>query len=339
MVLTESAAIDAARYNRRKARLLGWRNAYPRIAVHLGFATGTVSATAFARHIHDWQAAQQPELTSDGKLGPQSWRRLSAALGPVGPGAPVPIPAWLGQGTGAGTEAAVAAAEPILEAPEVHGDGPLWIQVANFQRLRWEASGSTESETEWDEAYFLAAPRWGGRTHAFGQERDKARWKDGDWCAAFVNWCLHTAGYSHTGSAGANSFANRRYWEFDALEVPRRGCIVVLAERGANLGSHVAFLDDERDLPHAPGGRVTREARDHPDRDYRLLGGNQSGGIISSRWEPRWRDLLAARGRNGVVSPYLWPVDNSAGTCTMSTILPTRQAHSCHFAPPGGAAS
>lgn len=54
------------------------------------------------------------------------------------------------------------------------------------------------------------------------------------WCSAFVNWCVTRAGLKGTGSAAARSWLT---WG-QSLEVPRRGCVVVLSRDG---GGHVGF--------------------------------------------------------------------------------------------------
>ncbi|MEM6762337.1 MAG: CHAP domain-containing protein [Pseudomonadota bacterium] len=293
-----------------------------------------MTAELFAEKVHDWQGKQVPSLTADGKLGPKSWARLQADLERNVPMTQLgTIPPWLG-GPAVGGTSGAGGGDPIIEEPDMIGTGPAWLRVARFQMRGWQNAGHGEADTDWDEAYFLAAPRWGNVTHTLGRERDLERWKDGHWCAAFVNWCLHTAGFSHTGSAGAHSFTKPAYWEFDALREPRVGCIIVTASPGSDRGGHVAFLDDWNDLPESPAGRVTRQRRDHPNRWYSLLGGNQgSAGTVNSRRQDPWKDMLAARGRNGVTSPYFWPAETSAGTCTISSILPTRTPHACHYAP------
>ncbi len=58
------------------------------------------------------------------------------------------------------------------------------------------------------------------------------------WCSAFVNWCLEQEGYERTKHAAASSW---RDWG-QAIDTPRRGCIVVLKREG---GGHVGFYIDE----------------------------------------------------------------------------------------------
>lgn len=212
------------------------------------------------------------------------------------------------------------------------------MQVAREQERRWATQVESwrdaginiedpETELVWDEAYFAAAPRWGDETHALGETPTV---QNRDWCAAFVNYCLHRAGYSHTGSAGAHSFLWRWAWHFDARPEPQQGCVVVVGNAETGRGAHVAFLDRWSNLPDNPGGHVENRS----GRSFTLLGGNQSG-RVNSRPEPvrRTRDLLATRGRNGVTSPYLWPRVGPIN-CTTSAVIPTAQPHHCHYAPP-----
>ncbi len=58
------------------------------------------------------------------------------------------------------------------------------------------------------------------------------------WCSAFVNWCLEQAGYERTKHAAATSW---RDWG-QAVDTPRRGCIVVFKREG---GGHVGFYIGE----------------------------------------------------------------------------------------------
>jgi uncharacterized protein (TIGR02594 family) len=59
------------------------------------------------------------------------------------------------------------------------------------------------------------------------------------WCSAFVNWCLQQAGYERTKNALARSWLS---WG-QAIETPRRGCIVVF-QREKKFG-HVGFYLEE----------------------------------------------------------------------------------------------
>lgn len=95
------------------------------------------------------------------------------------------------------------------------------------------------------------------------------------WCSAFVNWCLQQAGYETTRNALARSWLN---WG-QAIDVPRRGCIVVF-EREKKFG-HVGFYLEETET------------------DIKVLGGNQQDletkmYEVSEKYYPK-SDLLGYR--------------------------------------------
>lgn len=318
MRLTRRKAIQAVRYNRARAEAVGWVGRYSQILWVLGMDRVTPSAEGFAQSLADWQARQRG-LVVDGKLGPDTWRRLEPetrfSLGSSR------RPEWL--------RPREPRQRPNTQrvrqtAPPREGVGPEWIQIALAQRRRWNEEidswgsdrdpGDAETYLDWDEQYFAAAPMWGGSVHAPGETPRAGR--NMHWCAAFVNYCLHTAGYSHTGSAGAGSFAARNRWTFRALEEPRQGCVIVVGNGGP---AHVAFLYSWEGLPSSPGGHVVTDGM-----RVNLLGGNQGDRISISRDRRR---LIAARDRNGVTSPYFWP-EVGAPNCNID--LPTERAHHCH---------
>ena len=93
------------------------------------------------------------------------------------------------------------------------------------------------------------------------------------WCSAFVNWCLKQAGYAGTNSAAARSWLD---WG-RAIEVPRRGCIVVFS-RGPRFG-HVGFYlsETETDIIVLGGNQDNPQTRisevnERPYSKSRLLG-------------------------------------------------------------------
>lgn len=315
MRLTPQQTANAVHYNTRNARKVGWADRYAQIASIFGLDRMTPSPEGFAQAVADWQAANPP-LKPDGKLGPKTWTQLEPHT--RFSTAPVPLPGWLQQPS-------VPISPRIAPAPRA-GTGPAWMQIAEAERQRWNTeiaswtdqgrARNAERFLDWDEAYFAAAPMWGGRVHEIGDTPREGR--NLHWCAAFVNYCLHRAGYSHTGSAGAGSFVQSGSWAFQALEEPREGCVIVV---GNASPAHVAFLQSFRGLPRNPGGDV----QNTESVTIRLLGGNQSDRITISNDR---RNLLSARGRNGVVSPYLWP-EVGAPNCNIS--LPTEQAHYCRY--------
>jgi len=312
MSLTPAEAARAARFNIRNARRIGWVQRYGQVASTLGIGAVSVTAETFAQKVADWQTANRP-LTPDGMLGRMTWVRLEPQT--RFSSAAVPVPAWL--------QAPSPNRPPVEPAPRA-GAGPVWIQAALAEQRRWDTEiaswgadqngARAETYLDWDEQYFAASPMWGGVIHDPGETPNIGR--NPHWCAAFVNYCLHLAGYSHTGSAGAGSFIQSNSWHFQALEEPRLGCVMVVGNGGA--AAHVAFLhEDGAGLPRNPGGDVRGARR------VLLLGGNQSNRITQSR---DGRDLLAARGLNGVTSPYLWP-DIGPQTCNIE--LPTERQHYC----------
>jgi uncharacterized protein (TIGR02594 family) len=92
------------------------------------------------------------------------------------------------------------------------------------------------------------------------------------WCSSFVNWCVEQAGLQGTKSAAARSWLQ---WG-QALDQPRRGCIVVL-QRGNSWQGHVGFYYADE------GGRIL------------VLGGNQSNQVNISSY------------RKSAVLGYRWP--------------------------------
>ena len=85
------------------------------------------------------------------------------------------------------------------------------------------------------------------------------------WCAAFVCWSLHEAGYLSTRSAAARSFLA---WGFE-IDTPAHGAVVVLS-RGSN-----APPASVRDAPGHVGFLVGRPRQD----EVLVLGGNQDDAV------------------------------------------------------------
>lgn len=347
MPFSEKDALEASDYNRRKCQLVGWAGQYGRICAFLKIDPATVNASSFARAIHTYQGGVVPKLSDDGKLGPKTWGRLKSAMDQAGThSTPTPLPIWLGGtgGGGGGTDPAT----PETPAGPPKGGATPWMDYATDEMKRWNEKLASlgfganqrggEQQLTWDEEYFRAAPMWGGTKHELGEIIGKS---NAHWCAAFVNYCLHRAGYSHTGSAGAHSFIWRWAWHFEALREPRRGCVIVVGDSEANggkgKGSHVAFLDTFTNLPKNPDGHVHNTW----GRNATLLGGNQSDRVTSRREatpdqknaaKARKRDFLAVRGQNNVVSPYLWPKIGPP-KCRIGEIIPTERPHHCHYTP------
>jgi uncharacterized protein (TIGR02594 family) len=93
------------------------------------------------------------------------------------------------------------------------------------------------------------------------------------WCAGFVGWCLAQDGIDGTGSLMAKSYLR---WG-EALQMPRKGCVVVMQRGNDPASGHVGFFHSKA------GNRVM------------ILGGNQ-GDKVS----------LAGFPVNMVLS-YRWP--------------------------------
>lgn len=104
-----------------------------------------------------------------------------------------------------------------------------------------------------------------------------AMWADADevpWCAAFVGHCLLSAGYVHSGSALASSYANVGH----GIPGPVRGAIVLLGD-GARI-NHVGFVE-----------------RVDGDRIIFVTGGNQSNCANTTAF------------KLGAVMGYRWPTE------------------------------
>lgn len=311
MPLDARRTAKAVKYNAKKAGKIGWADFYPQILETLGLSHHGLRPEVFAGAVADWQATVP--ISDDGKIGPGTWGHLEPLC--QFSIAPLSLPAWL--------KPSWSARKEFAPAPAI-GGGPAWFQVAEAQRQGWndEITGwadvgmasNAERHTEMDEMYFKATPFFGGSVNVQGATPGKGRIRD--WCSAFVNYCLHRAGVSHTGSALAGSFVKEDRWHFDALEEPRVGCVIVT---GNSSPAHVGFLADFKGLPTNPGGNV------HNGHKVRisLLGGNQSGRVsISSDG----RNLFSAPGRNGIRSPYLWPL---AGPANCAVDLPSAGPHFC----------
>lgn len=318
MSLSKIKERDAVSYNGKSMTKIGWTDQFPKVA-NLVAPGGAATPQSFAQALANWQGRQK--LKPDGKLGKASWAKIKPLLVTVAAVGSVPM--WVTLPPPRPMQSDV---EPLGSLSGGAGE-PDWIRVARQEMLRWDQLRNdisarqgrrTEEHTNMDEGYFAASPRWGNVTHRIGEGPGR---QNRDWCASFVNYCLHRAGFSHTGSAGAGSFAKNNLWSFDALEEPRVGCIIVLGERP---GSHVGFLANTRSLPTNPRGDVT--LRELPPAGVMMLGGNQSQRVCEKRYR---RSLLSARGANGVVSPYFWPLQGGAN-CNLS--LPTARAHGCNYA-------
>lgn len=297
MSLSTSQVESAVRYNTSAARKIGWAGEFGRVAATLGPGVSMMSAPEFAKSLADWQV-KEDGLTEDGKLGPGSWKRMKKLHKSAA--AAVTLPEWL-------KPKGLSSVEPLV----VGGTGPTWMHVAQSEKRMWdseiakmtkEQAKIAEFHMSRDEEYFLSSPYFGGEVQPRGSTpKNKLR---RHWCAAFANHCLHRAGFSHTGSAGANSFAKSSLWHFDGCEEPERGCVIVFSNN--TIGGHVAFLDDINGTPDKlkfDGSKRVSISK----HKIKVLGGNQRGERITSSVMTSYSYMLTAVGRNGVRSPYMKP--------------------------------
>lgn len=313
-ILSPDKARKAGRYNTKRARRIGWSLHWSGVCRTLGISTGLVTPEEFGQYVAKFQTDQN--LQVDGMLGNNSWRRMasSARLAIKN----LPTPPWLPK--------AAPKRSPIRAVPveALNMDAP-WMAVAlREKRLNWVGDNGdaiAEGDSQVDEGYFETCPYLGGEAWKLSEQR-KRKINNRHWCAAFVNYCLHTAGYSHTGSAGAFSFKQTRRWRFEALSEPKRGCVIVM-EQNKKGWDHVAFLDEVGDLPSNPKGDI--DAKDYDG--FSLLGGNQGGDSVNSKEFYNWT-FFAAEDKKGNKSPYLYPIKGtSEANCNIE--LPTAGAHYC----------
>lgn len=215
---------------------------------------------------------------------------------------------------------------PVAPLPSMPGKGPSWFSIAEYQMRIWDAGMKDataaqrvdfETQVDWDEAYFAAVPQFGGSVHNIGDCRPA---RNTDWCSAFVNYCLHRAGYNHTGNGYARSFLDRNKWFFHAIPEPRVGCVVVVGLGGR----HVGLLASSEGLPSNPRGNVGA-----PPGGFKLLGGNQGGRVCV---KDETRALMATDDSLGNRSPYLWPLRMG---CNCNVGIATAAPHSCGVRHPG----
>ena len=315
MGLSAKKEKSAIAYNDDNMARVGWTRRYPDVATLLGLPDGA-SPGQFAQALSKWQDRQKPNMTDDGKLGSGTWGKMQSKLKV---GATRPIPIWVKMPLPKPKPSPVRSLGLI----GAMGSGPDWMKVLAYEMMAWDwfragldakKKKNTEAHTNWDEEYFAASPFWGAKKHAFGE---LPKTQNMDWCAAFANFCLHRAGYSHTGSARAGSFATDK-WVFHGLEKPKFGCVIVT---GTNTGNHVGFLSRTGGLPRNKGRNLTAEEV----KGIWLLGGNQGKRVRERRYS---RGIIAGRGANGVTSPYMWPV-REGNNCNCN--IPTAHPHSCGY--------
>ncbi|MBG6147138.1 hypothetical protein IWQ51_005293 [Labrenzia sp. EL_142] len=313
-VLTPRQAKKAGQYNAKRARRIGWSHYWSGVCRVLGISNGLLTREDFSQYVAVFQISKR--ISGDGMLGQDTWRRMRAEVRIVLK--TLPQPDWLPRSAPGRSPVKAISVEALnLKAP--------WMAIAlNEQETNWvndDGSAISEGDTRVDEGYFEACPYMGGNPWELKLKHTR-KINNHHWCAAFVNYCLHTAGYSHSGSAGAFSFLQKRRWRFKALSEPTRGCVIVMRHNKKNW-DHVAFLDEVGDLPSSPEGNVN--SRKH--KNFKLLGGNQGGDSVNSKTFGNWT-LYAGKDGFGNKSPYLYPLKGE-GDENCNVELPTAGPHFC----------
>ncbi|WP_299482661.1 CHAP domain-containing protein [uncultured Roseibium sp.] len=304
----------AGRYNAKHARRIGWSHHWSGVCRVLGITVGYLSAEDFSQYVAQFQTAKS--LKPDGMLGPNTWRRMRADAMLVLQ--TIAMPDWLPR------KAPQKSSIKGISVEAANLDAP-WMAIAlDEQETHWRSHDGNEvaeGDTRVDEGYFEACPYMGGDAWELA-EQHKRKLDNNHWCAAFVNYCLHTAGYSHTGSAGAFSFKQTKRWRFKALSEPTRGCVIVMEHKTKGY-HHVSFLDDVGNLPTDPKGDIDASKY----KSFTLLGGNQGIGTVISKKYVNWT-FYAAKDQQGNKSPYLFPIKGEdEANCNVE--LPTAGPHYC----------
>lgn len=212
-----------------------------------------------------------------------------------------------------------------INTPDVpSGAGASWFQYAEQELKKWTSISETMVET--DEKYFMASPYFGAIKHTDGETPRKGA--NPNWCAAFVNWCLHRSGHSHTGNASNRSFEKRSNWHFNALPEPRKGCVILVCntENGTH-SNHIAFLSSWKSLP--TGRHATDDIWISGAKRLSLLGGNQSESNRDRVCRKNFyrKKIVSVKGKDGVKSPYLWPL-RGPSNCEITSV-PSKNGHFC----------
>ncbi len=157
---------------------------------------------------------------------------------------------------------------PMVSAAGAASD---WMGVANG-----EASLPESERSEWPDPgenprilrYFEVACPW----------FDPNAGDEVDWCAAFVNYCLETAGYSGSSHPGARSFFWNKQNRFLKVDQPSFGSIAVFRKKPF----------DDPTWESGPGhvGFLTSWTEDH----ITLLGGNQDNTVKTKTYAKTKRD-------------------------------------------------
>lgn len=141
--------------------------------------------------------------------------------------------------------------------------------------------GLDQKRAPWMETAVSELQRWGGVKETAIDDTINYHKKIGlsfkslstAWCASFVNYCLKTAGYKHSGSAGSQSF--RHSPSFHKLSAPVYGALTVYSNPKQPAQGHVAFA-----YCKLKGG------------DIAVLGGNQGDSITFNSHKGVYIDFL-----------------------------------------------
>ena len=179
----------------------------------------------------------------------------------------------------------------------IHGKGPQRragqiLPATHLQRTRAARSkdnqghplgvvGLDQKRAPWMETAVTELKKWGGTEETVIDDTINYHKNIGlsfkslsvAWCASFVNYCLKTAGYAHSGSAGSQSF--RHSANFHKLAAPVYGALVVYSNPKKPGQGHVAFA-----YCKLKGG------------DMAVLGGNQGDSITFNPHRGVYIDLL-----------------------------------------------
>lgn len=152
---------------------------------------------------------------------------------------------------------ATAPPSPVQLLRSKAGQGhPLAIVAADSKRAPWMETAIAQLEL------------WGGENEDVIDDTINYHMETGlgfkslstAWCASFVNYCLKVTGYTHSGSAGSQSFRSSQY--FNRISAPLYGALVVYSNPAKPGQGHVAFV-----YCRLRGG------------DLAVLGGNQGDSI------------------------------------------------------------
>ncbi len=135
---------------------------------------------------------------------------------------------------------------------------PPWYDIAHHELGTAEVRGKRHNPRVLE--YLASCKKLGW----WGRSRDET-----PWCSAYVNWCLHEAGYPVTNSAAARSWLT--YGR--PLAAPELGAIVVFSRPPKRHSGHVGFVAGwDRESILVMGGNQGNEVSLKSYPAERLLG-------------------------------------------------------------------